>query len=110
MEDVKKSVPKETFERYERYKAAHHNSLENFPLFAATIICGNMARLDAETLNLASAAYLIIRLLYLIAYVGITKHKYSFARSGLWSTSIAVCFYVLIVAGNVMVNGGPRVS
>ena len=107
LEDIKKTVPKETWQCFERSKAAHQNSIENLPLFAAAIICGNIARMGPDTLNGACGAFLGLRVAYLVAYIGITETRLSFARTAIWMSSVAVCFYVLISAGLVMMNGGP---
>ena len=107
MEEIKKTVPKETWQRIERSKAAHQNSLENLPLFATAVICGNIARLNPDTLNTACGSFLALRVAYLVAYISTTDNRLSFARTGIWASSVAVCLYVMISAGNVMVNGGP---
>ena len=107
LEDIKRTVPKETWQTFERSKAAHQNSLENLPLFTAAIICGNIARLDPDTLNMACGAFLGLRVAYLAIYLGITETRLSYARTAIWMSSVVVCFYVLISAGLVMMNGGP---
>ena len=107
LEDIKKTVPKGTWQSIERSKAAHQNSLENLSLFAAAVICGNVAKIDPDTLNMACGAFLGLRVAYLVAYIGITDNSLSFARTGIWMSSVAVCLYILISAGLVMMNGGP---
>ena len=107
LENIKKTVPKETFQCYERSKAAHQNSMENLPLLVATVLCGNVARLDPGTLNTACGAFLLLRTAYLVAYIGITDTRLSLLRTGIWISSMVVCLYVLIQAGVVMMNGGP---
>ena len=107
MEDIKKTVPKDIWQRFERCKAAHTNSNENFPLFAAAVICGNMAKLDPDTLNMACVAYLGLRVAYLAVYIGASKPPISYARTGIWMLSVGICFYMMITAGMVMMNGGP---
>lgn len=107
LENIKKTVSKETFECFERSKAAHQNSMENFPLIIATVLCGNVARLDPGVLNTTCGAFMALRIAYLFAYIGITDARLSLARTGIWISSVAVCFYVLMSAGMVMVNGRP---
>ena len=107
MEDIKKTVPKETWQSFERCQAAHINSNENFPLLAAAIVCGNMAKLDPDTLNLACGAFIALRVMYLAVYIGASKPPLSYARTVIWIASVGVCLYILIQAGVVMMNGGP---
>ena len=106
LENIKKTVPKETWQCFERCIAAHTNSNENFPLFAAAVVCGNIAKLDPDTLNLACGAFLGLRVAYLAVYMGVSKPPLSYARSLIWMLSVGVCFYVMISAGMVMMNGG----
>ena len=47
----KKSLDKATLGRFERARAAHVNALENLPLFAAAVICGNIAGLESGMIN-----------------------------------------------------------
>ena len=50
----KKSLDRATLGKVERARAAEANALENLPVFAAAVICGNMAGLDVGTLNSVS--------------------------------------------------------
>ena len=51
----KKSLDRATLGRVERARAAEANAFENLPVFAAAVICGNMAGLDVGTLNSVSS-------------------------------------------------------
>ena len=53
-EMYRKSLDRATFGKVERARAAELNSFENLPIFAAAVICGNMAGLDVGTLNSVS--------------------------------------------------------
>lgn len=53
-ETYRKSLDRATFGKVERAKAAEANAFENLPVFAAAVICGNMAGLDVGTLNAVS--------------------------------------------------------
>ena len=50
----KKSLDRATLGMVERARAAEANAFENLPVFAAAVICGNMAGLDVGTLNSVS--------------------------------------------------------
>lgn len=107
LRSLKKSTPREIYGRYERAQAAHNNGLENLPLIAAAVICGNMARLDPSTLNTVAGLFLALRTVYIVAYVQTTTHQWSLLRSGIWLSSVGCCLYLLGKAGSVMANGGP---
>ena len=53
-EMYKKSLDRATLGKVERARAAEANAFENLPVFAAAVICGNMAGLKVGTLNSVS--------------------------------------------------------
>ncbi len=61
---LQKNVPADVYALYERGESAHKNAQENLPLFAASIIMGNMARLPSSTLNTFAFAMILMRVLY----------------------------------------------
>ena len=75
------------FARWERAEAAHQNSLENLPLFAAAVLAGVLAekygKTDVGTSTFAGL-WLVIRSLYVVLYITTTTIRYSFLRSGAW--------------------------
>jgi uncharacterized MAPEG superfamily protein len=80
-EDLSKAnLPPADLARLKRQEAAHKNALENFPLFAAAMIVGNEAGLEAGTLNLVGVGYLVCRGVYSWLYVNTTSEKKSYAR------------------------------
>ena len=79
--------------------------MENLPIFAATVLCGNLTQLDPYLMNITSGAFLALRLAYLVAYFEITTPRLSYIRSLFWMTSVVVCMYVMVSAGNVMAKG-----
>ncbi|KAL9128739.1 MAG: hypothetical protein Q9217_002646 [Psora testacea] len=84
---LRKTLPNKTLTLFERAKAAHQNGLESLPLFAAAVICANIANVDTETLNTICAAFLILRAVYIPIYLNITNHTYAWARTGVWAAS-----------------------
>lgn len=84
LENIKKTVPHELRDNFERCTAAHANSNENFPLLAAAVFCGNIAKIDPYTLNMACGAFLGLRVAYLAVYIGASKSPFSYARSPIW--------------------------
>lgn len=106
-QSLKKNLSKEDFGKFERARAAHVNGYENFPLFAAAVICGNMAKLDPGTLNTMTGLFLVLRTVYNVAYVRTTTQQWSILRTGVWASSVLCCLFLLSKAGSVMANGGP---
>lgn len=98
-EKLQKTIPAETYARYERAEAAHRNGMENMPLFIGTIALGNLAKLDASTLNAFAATYLALRLVYTLLYINTTNIKRSYYRTLTWGVSTLLAFGVIIKAG-----------
>lgn len=94
-----------TFAKYERARAAHNNALENLPLFFTAVICANMAGLDINTVNAVSASFLALRTAHALVYVFVVDRKLSLARTPIWMSSVGCCLYLLVKAGNVLVDG-----
>ena len=68
-EMCKKSLDKKTLARVERARAAEANGFENLPLFAAAVICANMAGLDHGTLNSVSCeAFFLASFFFFFAF------------------------------------------
>lgn len=103
-ERIQKSTPAAIFSRYERAEAAHKNAMENLAIFSTTIILGNLAELPTSTLNTVAGLYLALRAIYTLAYINTVSLKYSFVRTGIWTSSIVLCFYQIIRAGNVFAS------
>lgn len=74
-ETCRKSLDKGTLGRFERGKAAHINALENLPLFAAAVICANIAGLDMGMVNSVRLfLYSICLLKSLPVFVDVLQH------------------------------------
>ncbi|KAK4693736.1 hypothetical protein P7C71_g3714, partial [Lecanoromycetidae sp. Uapishka_2] len=86
-ESYQKSCDKATYARFERARAAHANALENLPLFAAAVICANIARLDYGTVNMICGVFLGLRALHSVLYIAIENRRLAYARSVVFSGS-----------------------
>ena len=62
----------------------------------------NVAKLDAETINLVGLTYSILRIAYAQAYFYIEDYRWSFLRSILWHFSNFSCFYGIWSAGKAL--------
>jgi len=52
-----------------RAHAAHLNSFEAFPFFAAAVIIGHLRDMPQETLDLLAIAFIVLRLAYGLIYI-----------------------------------------
>ena len=72
LQHLKQKLPAPVFAKFERAEAAHKNSVENFPLFAAAIGAGllaeKVAKQDVGNAQFAGT-WLAIRTLYTLLYV-----------------------------------------
>ncbi|KAL8929279.1 MAG: hypothetical protein Q9208_001362 [Pyrenodesmia sp. 3 TL-2023] len=75
LDSFRKRATAATYSRWERARAAHSNGYESLPLLVAAVVLGNMAKLDAGTMNWAFGAFLVLRAAYIVAYIKIeTQH------------------------------------
>lgn len=71
LEAFKASLPKDLWNHLARARGAHLNSLEVFPLYAAAIVAGNLAKLPAEDLSGVWWSFLSARVVYMGLYLGV---------------------------------------
>ncbi|GAO13072.1 hypothetical protein UVI_02024340 [Ustilaginoidea virens] len=90
------SIDKERKLRILRAEAASLNGLETIGLFAASVLAGNYAALDAATLNHLSFGYLLLRAAYTLTYVLVRNRRYSVLRTAIWQLASVymACFWV----------------
>ena len=105
IQSYQKSTDAATFAKWERARAAHSNAMENLPLFSTAVICANMAGLDTGLVNTVCGAFLVLRALYTVAYIAVADKKLANVRSAFWIGSVGCCLYLMIKAGNVLVDG-----
>lgn len=71
LETFKTTLPKDLWNHLARARGAHLNSLEVFPLYAAAILAGNVAKLPAEDLSSVAWSFFTARVVYMGLYLGI---------------------------------------
>ena len=75
-----------------RAHASHQNALETFPMFAAAVIVNHLASGDLRMASALSIAYLVVRVLYHVAYIA----DADFFRTLCWMIGfIATCVLFL---------------
>jgi uncharacterized MAPEG superfamily protein len=90
--ELQRSVPSDVLAKFERGEAAHRNGLENLPIFAAAILAAHVAGVDHDLISAHAAVFLGLRVVYTLIYVNVAKGTASFARTGVWLSSVLVCF------------------
>jgi len=81
-----------------RNEAAHANSMEHFPVFAASALFATIAGVSNTHINGACAVYTAARVVYAVSYLAIEKFQYSYIRSLAWWISNFVCMNLLWAA------------
>jgi uncharacterized MAPEG superfamily protein len=76
--------------------------VQNLPLFATTVILGNVAGLPEETMTKFAAYYLAVRVIYTGVYLTNFTRKRAAARSLLWVASVALCLKTMFQAAKAM--------
>jgi uncharacterized MAPEG superfamily protein len=76
-----------------RAHAAHLNSFETFPAFAAAVIVAHLAGADPRRASLLSLTFVITRALYFVAYVANVDKL----RSTLWGIGILATFGLFVI-------------
>ena len=85
-----------------RNEAAHANSMEHFPVFAASAVFATVAGVSNTHINGACAIYTAARIVFAISYLTVERVKYSYVRSFAWWVSNFACLNLFWVAGNTM--------
>ena len=75
-----------------RAHAAHLNSFEAFPFFAAGVIIAHLRGLDQETINLLAIAFIVLRLAYGLIYIA----GWPRTRSAVWALAFLCCVGLFI--------------
>jgi uncharacterized MAPEG superfamily protein len=75
------------YERPLRARAlgAHNNGIETFPLFAAAVLLAEFHHVPQHTVDALAVAFVLIRLLYVWAYLG----NWPTARTVFWNAGFA---------------------
>jgi uncharacterized MAPEG superfamily protein len=81
-----------------RAHAAHLNSFEAFPLFAAAVLAAMVAGADATRVSLLAIAFIVLRLLYFVAYLA----NLAALRSLLWFGAIGCSIAIFVLALRTM--------
>jgi uncharacterized MAPEG superfamily protein len=76
-----------------RANAAQANTFEALPFFFAAVIIAHQLGAIQTTLDILCFLWLLLRMLYIIAYVG----DMAMARSGLWVAAMLVNIVILLV-------------
>lgn len=80
-----------------RAHAAHLNTFEAFPLFAASIFVAALCKSPQSIVDSLAIAFVIARVLYIACYVG----NLATLRSLVWMAGLGLCIAQFVVAAGV---------
>ncbi|TVY46673.1 hypothetical protein LOCC1_G003763 [Lachnellula occidentalis] len=106
--EADQTIDKATKDLIIRCEGAQSNGFENLGFFASAVVAGNVAGLDAGTLNTLSALYLVSRAVYNVIYVTNTSQGMANARSVVFVAGVGVCWTLFIKSANALRVGGAR--
>ncbi|KAJ7146108.1 hypothetical protein C8R44DRAFT_863915 [Mycena epipterygia] len=96
-----KGIPPAVAARILRMEGAHLNGYENFPIWIAAVLAGNMAGLDNYTLNVASLLYIGGRTVYNIIYFNQSTDFQSYLRTGVYFTTLLPMYLIFKSAAKI---------
>ncbi len=83
--------------RQARAHAAHLNSFEAFPLFAAGVLVAVACKAPQASIDGIAVAFILTRFAYIACYVG----DLATLRSLVWMAGIGLCVALFVIAGFV---------
>ena len=93
------SLDSATKAKLQRADAAHNNGVENLALFTSAVVAGNAARLDVETLNNLSIAYIVSRVVYNYVYINNESKGMAQFRTGVFFAGLGTVMALFVKAG-----------
>jgi uncharacterized MAPEG superfamily protein len=78
----------------QRAHAAHLNSFEAFPLFAAAVLVAHVAGAEATRIDQLALAFVALRIGYAICYLA----DFAILRSLVWTAALACCVALFVLA------------
>ena len=106
MASVQKNLSPPMYQKYERCRACHHNSMENMAFFVGAVLAGNMLKLSPVFMNTWVIATLALRVAHTVAYIGIEDLKLSLVRSVLYTGATLTQFVIYVAAAKKLASGG----
>jgi len=81
-------------------QGAHENAAEINPFWIGAVLAGNLAGMDNRTLNIATFAFVALRLTYNYVYINQKSRQDSFIRTFVWLAGMAIPMTLFVLAGN----------
>jgi uncharacterized MAPEG superfamily protein len=78
-----------------RAHAAHLNSFEAFPFFAAAVIIAHLAQAPQARIDQLALAFIALRIAYGVCYLG----NWHWIRSLVWLMAFACCILLFFIGG-----------
>lgn len=92
-------LSRRSLDMIKRWEGAHANGMENYTLLVAGVLLALHAGVDTVVLNDLMALYSVLRVGYLVSYLGIEKEELSLVRTLFWWSGNACCISMLVLAG-----------
>ncbi|KAK3175116.1 hypothetical protein OEA41_002362 [Lepraria neglecta] len=93
------TINQATKDKIIRAEGAQSNGFENIGLFAAAVVAGNMANLDAGYMNALSLGYVASRIVYTFVYLNNSSIGQAQGRSLIFLTGVGLCMTMFVSAG-----------
>ncbi|KAK3719320.1 hypothetical protein LTR37_004539 [Vermiconidia calcicola] len=90
----KGKITQHQLEQLKRLEAAHANSVEHYPVFAAAMLWAHITGLDAAEINYGALSYTIARFAYAALYVFVDTPRLSQLRGLCWWASNIICLRI----------------
>ncbi|KIJ91426.1 hypothetical protein K443DRAFT_686054 [Laccaria amethystina LaAM-08-1] len=107
---ARKDIKPEMLAKLKRMEGAHANGLENFPVWTAAVVVGNLAGMEARTLNVASGLYIFLRAIYNYIYITQKTERQAGIRSLVWTLSTAIPLFLMIKGAMLIQERGNSVA
>jgi len=99
LSDLQALYPEQT-KAAERMEGAHKNGTEILPLWIGAVLAANQVGLDDYLLNIASVAFIGIRILYNYVYINQKTDKQATLRSAIWIASLSIPMTLIVKSAN----------
>jgi uncharacterized MAPEG superfamily protein len=97
-EKLQKGLDADSLAAFERARACSANGFENLPLFAAAVVLGNAAGVDAGTMDTFALSVLGLRVFYTMAYLNSTTRARSGIRSLSWIAQVGLIWRMFFLS------------
>ncbi|KAG8854124.1 hypothetical protein FRB96_007830 [Tulasnella sp. 330] len=96
----KKGVSEDIIKKMERAQGAHSNGLENWPIYAVTILAANVSGVDQRTTNSLAGGIVVARVIFNWLYINGSNRFLASLRSLTWGAATVMSLTLMVKAAN----------